>query len=63
MARIGDPDDGRASILSVTGTGRTHLRRLRERKTAYLARRLGEMSTDDRRTLERAADLLEGMLE
>ena len=43
--------------------GRTHLRRLRERKTAYLARRLGEMSAEDRRTLERAAELLEGMLE
>ncbi|MGC1800245.1 MAG: MarR family transcriptional regulator [Solirubrobacterales bacterium] len=63
VERIGDPDDGRASILSVTGMGRTHLRRLRERKTAYLARRLGEMSAEDRRTLERAAELLEGMLE
>ena len=62
VERIGDPDDGRASILSVTGMGRTHLRRLRERKTAYLARRLGQMSAEDRRTLERAAELLEEML-
>src|SRR6478672_3283991 len=62
VARIRDPEDGRASILTVTGKGRTHLRRLRERKTAYLARRLGEMDAEDRRTLERAAELLEGML-
>jgi len=36
---------------------------LRERKTAYLARRLAAMDVEDRRTLERAAELLEGMLE
>jgi DNA-binding MarR family transcriptional regulator len=63
VERIRDPEDGRASILSATGQGRAHLRRLRERKTAYLARRLAEMSAEDRRTLERAAALLEGMLE
>ena len=63
VARIRDPEDGRASILTVTAEGRAHLRRLRERKTAYLARRLGEMDAEDRRTLERAAELLEGMLE
>jgi DNA-binding MarR family transcriptional regulator len=63
VERIRDPDDGRASILSITSEGRSHLRRLRERKTAYLARRLGDMSAEDRRTLERAAELLEGMLE
>ena len=63
VARIRDPEDGRASILTVTAEGRVHLRRLRERKTAYLARRLGEMDAEDRRTLERAAELLEGMLE
>jgi DNA-binding MarR family transcriptional regulator len=63
LERVGDPEDGRASILSVTARGRTHLRRLRERKAAYLARRLGGMNAEDRRTLERAAELLEGMLE
>jgi DNA-binding MarR family transcriptional regulator len=63
VERVRDPEDGRASILSVTGEGRTLLRRLRERKTAYLAKRLDRMNAEDRRTLERAAELLEGMLE
>jgi DNA-binding MarR family transcriptional regulator len=63
VERVRDPEDGRASILSVTAEGRALLRRLRERKTAYLAKRLAAMDPDDRRTLERAADLLEGMLE
>jgi DNA-binding MarR family transcriptional regulator len=63
VERVRDPEDGRASILSVTGEGRALLRRLRERKTAYLAKRLAGMDAEDRRTLERAAELLEGMLE
>lgn len=61
--RIRDPADGRASILSVTPKARVLLRRLRARKTAYLARRLDGLDAEDRRTLERAAELLEGMLE
>jgi len=63
IERVTDPQDGRASILSVTAEGRALLRRLRERKTAYLAKRLAAMDAEDRRTLERAAELLEGMLE
>jgi DNA-binding MarR family transcriptional regulator len=63
VERVKDPEDGRGSILSVTAAGRTHLRRLRARKTAYLATRLDKLEADDRHTLERAAELLEGMLE
>jgi DNA-binding MarR family transcriptional regulator len=63
VQRVRDPADGRASILSATGAGRRLLKRLRERKTAYLAKRLGDLDAEDRRTLERAAELLEGMLE
>ena len=63
VERVRDPEDGRASILTVTGEGRALLRRLRERKTAYLAKRLSAVDAEDRRTLERAAELLEGMLE
>ena len=40
IERVQDPDDGRASILSITAEGRALLRRLRARKTAYLAKRL-----------------------
>jgi DNA-binding MarR family transcriptional regulator len=63
IVRVQDPDDGRASILSVTAEGRALLRRLRARKTAYLAKRLGQLGPADRRSLEQAAELLEGMLE
>src|ERR1700675_3939068 len=63
VERVKDPDDGRASILSATPEQRESLKRLRARKTAYLARRLGVMDAEDRRTLEKAAELLEGMLE
>jgi DNA-binding MarR family transcriptional regulator len=63
ITRVKDPEDGRASILSITSEGRELLRRLRARKTAYLAKRLDALDAEDRRTLERAAELLEGMLE
>jgi DNA-binding MarR family transcriptional regulator len=63
VERIKDPADGRASILTITAEGRRLLKRLRERKTAYLASRLDKLSAEDRRTLEDAAELLEGMLE
>ena len=63
LERVKDPDDGRASILSATPGGRELLKRLRARKTAYLARRLAAIDAEDRRTLEKAAELLEGMLE
>jgi DNA-binding MarR family transcriptional regulator len=61
--RVRDPEDGRSSILTITSEGRALLRRLRARKTAYLAQRLRDVDADDRATLERAAELLEGMLE
>jgi DNA-binding MarR family transcriptional regulator len=63
VERVKDPEDGRASILSATPDAKELLRRLRARKTAYLARRLAAMDAEDRRTLEKAAELLEGMLE
>jgi DNA-binding MarR family transcriptional regulator len=63
VERVKDPLDGRASILTITTEGRALLKRLRERKTAYVAKRLSSMDAEDRRTLERAAELLEGMLE
>ncbi|HSD25310.1 MAG TPA: MarR family transcriptional regulator [Solirubrobacterales bacterium] len=63
VERVKDPEDGRGSIVSVTAAGRTHLKRLRARKTAYLASRLDRLPAEDRRALERAAELLERMLE
>lgn len=63
VARVADPADRRSSILTITGDGRGLLRRLRARKTAYLAQRLQELPADDVEALERAADVLERILE
>lgn len=63
VTRVRDPQDGRSSILSITPEGRALVRGLRERKTAYLAQRMRDVDPEDLRALERAAELLEGMLE
>jgi DNA-binding MarR family transcriptional regulator len=61
--RAPDPSDGRSALVTVTASGRERLRRLRGRKNAYLARRMRSLPDSDVRTLERAADILERMLE
>lgn len=62
VERTPDPEDGRSSLLSATGTGRERLRRLRSRKNAYLARRMRDLPAEDVETLERAAAILERIL-
>jgi DNA-binding MarR family transcriptional regulator len=61
--RAPDPADGRSALVSVTAAGRERLRRLRGRKNAYLARRMRDLPAADVATLERAAEILEGLLE
>jgi DNA-binding MarR family transcriptional regulator len=61
LTRVRDPEDGRSSILSVTSEGRELIRRLRARKTAYLAKRMRDLPPEDLWALERAAELLEEM--
>ena len=61
--RAPDPDDGRSCLVSVNAAGRTRLRRLRGRKNAYLARRMRDLPPEDVETLERAAEVLEALLE
>ena len=63
VERTPDPADGRSSLVSVNAAGRERLRRLRGRKNAYLARRMRDLPAADVETLERAAEILEGMLE
>ncbi len=63
IAREPDPDDRRGVRVSVSPEGRALLRRLRKRKTAYLARRLEKLDPEELATLERAAVLLERLLE
>jgi DNA-binding MarR family transcriptional regulator len=61
--RAPDPADGRSALVSVNAAGRECLRRLRGRKNAYLARRMRDLPDEDLRTLDRAAGILEGILE
>ncbi len=63
VERVRDPEDRRCSILSITPDGRALLRRLRARKTAYLAQRLGELDPADVAALERAAEVIEALLD
>lgn len=61
--RAPDPADGRSSLVSVNATGRERLRRLRGRKNAYLARRMRDLPAADVEALDRAATILEDILE
>jgi DNA-binding MarR family transcriptional regulator len=63
VERAGDPEDRRSSLITITADGRALLRRLRGRKNAYLACRLRELDAQDVAALERAAEVLERMLE
>jgi DNA-binding MarR family transcriptional regulator len=63
VERTPDPNDGRSALISLTGEGRERLRRLRQRKNAYLARRMRDLDPGDVANLERAAEILERLLE
>jgi DNA-binding MarR family transcriptional regulator len=63
VERTRDPHDGRSSLVALAPAGRELLARGRTRKDAYLARRLRELDADERATLERAAAVLERLLE
>jgi DNA-binding MarR family transcriptional regulator len=63
ITRTPDPEDGRACLVAATAEGRALLKRLRGRKNAYLAKRMKNLDADEVDTLERAADILERLLE
>jgi DNA-binding MarR family transcriptional regulator len=63
VERAADPSDGRSALVSVNAAGRERLRRLRSRKNAYLAKRMRDLPAEDVAALERAAEILEQMLE
>ncbi|CAB4909004.1 unannotated protein [freshwater metagenome] len=63
VAREPDPDDGRSFRVTLTPEGADHIRDVRSRKDAFLARRLERLTPEDRATLDRASDLLERLLE
>jgi DNA-binding MarR family transcriptional regulator len=63
VSRDPDPDDGRSYRVAITPTGSGLLASAACRKDAYLARGLRTLEPDELETLERAAALLERLLE
>jgi DNA-binding MarR family transcriptional regulator len=63
VSRAADPTDGRCSIVTATPEGTALLKRLRSRKNAYLAQRMKDLPEEDVATLDRAAEILEQVLE
>jgi DNA-binding MarR family transcriptional regulator len=63
LQRAVDPQDRRSSLLSVTPEGHALIEQMRGRKTAYLAHRIEKLDAEERATLDRAAGLLERLLE
>jgi DNA-binding MarR family transcriptional regulator len=54
-----DPNDRRSSLVHLTEAGTRHIAETRNRKTAYLASRLADLSKDDVALLEAALPVLE----
>jgi DNA-binding MarR family transcriptional regulator len=63
VRRSTDAADRRVARVEITPAGRRLLEQSRSRKTAYLERKLADLSPDERDTLERAAAILERLLE
>jgi DNA-binding MarR family transcriptional regulator len=63
VTREADASDRRVARLRITREGAAVLRRARSRKNAYLARRMRKLNPEELETLERAAALIERMLE
>ena len=61
--RAADPQDRRSCLVSVSAEGRQLLETVRARKDAFLARRIDALEPADRDALERAAAIMERMLE
>ena len=63
VERAADPADGRSTLVTITPAGKELLRDLRTRRDAFLAKRLARLPAEDRAVLDRAAELLEALLE
>ncbi|MCA1598497.1 MAG: MarR family transcriptional regulator [Chloroflexi bacterium] len=61
--RTSDPDDRRSCLVGLAPAGRELLARVRTRKDVYLSRRLRDLDAGERATLDRAAAILERVLE
>ena len=63
LRRVRSEDDRRRVGLALTPEGRTILRRVRARRTTWLADRLAHLSEEDRERVEQALPALRRMLE
>jgi DNA-binding MarR family transcriptional regulator len=63
VTRSTDPADGRVSFVATTSDGRALLKRIRSRKSEFLAKRLRQLTPAEQATLAEAAELLERLLE
>jgi DNA-binding MarR family transcriptional regulator len=63
VERVADPTDGRSFTVAINPDGGALMNKLRTRKNAYLARRLRGLDEADLATLDRAAEILEDLLE
>jgi DNA-binding MarR family transcriptional regulator len=63
IERAADPADRRSALISASPAGRALLARTRTRKDHYLAERLAALSAGEIATLDRAAAILERMLD
>jgi DNA-binding MarR family transcriptional regulator len=63
IARAADPADRRSSLVAATPAGDALLAATRKRKDLYLAERLDRLSPEELAVLDRAAGILERVLE
>lgn len=63
VVREPDPHDRRSCLVRTTPDGTRHLQEVRSQKDAFLARRLAALDDDERAALDRAATILERLLE
>lgn len=63
LTRVRSSDDRRRVGLELTDEGRALLRRVRRRRTTWLAERLARLDDDERERVERALPALDALLE
>lgn len=61
VARSADPHDGRQVKVTLTSDGADLLRRDRAQREQWLTQRLATLTPEERRTLEQAAAILDGL--
>lgn len=62
VARSADENDGRKVVITLTPEGRAVVEETARRRNAWVEEALAELTAEDRRTLGRAAEILQGMV-